>query len=303
MSSIIFPAGSEGINQALIDFDTNTIRAALIREAVSTNAIKPVTGATNASPPVLTVTGHGWSNGDFIMTGGIGGNTACNGLFRANNVTANTLELQVSLDGGATFVNATGNAAYTTGGWAMRVTGTQFVSDFTAAKVGTDQTLATKTTNVPLAGVADAADPTWTSVPNPGSAVVGILLFQFGTADADSRVICWYDGRVRVVCAATASTSATSIAVEPLQAGIASGASAVFSNGVTATLTAGASVGARTISVSALAAGIPAGHGADFVANPGANQALPITPNGGNITFAIDAGQMRLFSLRSYGLG
>lgn len=304
MSSILFPAGSEGILTSAIDFDTNTIRAALIREGVSTTAMKPITGASNATPIVITATAHGWANGDFVMISGVGGNLAANGLFRIANQAANTFELQTTLDNGNTWTNVVGSGAYTSGGYAVRLTTTQFVSDFTSAKVGTDQTLGTKTTNSPLAGVADAADPTWTAVANPGSAVVGVLVFQFGTNDADSRVIGWWDSKVRVVCAAAAANGATSLAVEPLQAPIASGAAATFTNGLAVTLSSGAAVGARSLSVTALGGtGVPAGHGADYLVNPGSNQQLPLTPNGGNITFAIDANQFRLFSLRGYGLG
>jgi hypothetical protein len=303
MSSVLFPASSESFQNAQINLASGTIRAALIREGVSTTAIKPVTGATNATPIVLTVTGHGWSANDFIVVNGVGGNGAANGLYRIANPAANTVELQTSLDGGQTYTNVVGSGAYTSGGWAMRVTGTTFLSDFTSAKVGTDQTLASKTTNVPLPGVADAADPTWSAVADPGSNVVGVLVFLFGSNDADSRVIGWQDGRVAVTTAAAAATSATSLAIEPLQFPLASGASAVFSNGVTATLTAPAARGARTLAVSALAAGIAAGHSAQFVGDQSPNQALPIRPNGGSITLAIDSGFLRLWNLRSYGLG
>ena len=304
MSSVIFASGSEAIGKATVDFDTSTQKAALIKTGTATTSLKLITAMTGAASPItVTSNSHGFANGDFVCVGGVLGNTAANGIFRVANQAANTFDLQVSLDGGATFSACTGNAAYTSGGYVVNLTAPSFVSSFTAAKVGTDQTLASKTTNSPLPGVMDAADPTWTAVADPGADVVGILLYQFGTADADSQVLAWYDGRVRVVCAATAAGAATSLAVEPLQAAIASGVTATFSNGVTATLSAGASVGARTLAVTALSAGIDAGNGADFIANPGSNQSLPIRPNGGNITFAVDAGQARLYSLRSYGLG
>jgi hypothetical protein len=69
-------------------------------------AVKTITGATNASPIVITSTAHGYSNGDFVHISGVAGNTAANGLFAIQNVAANTFEL----------VGSTGSGAYTSGG-------------------------------------------------------------------------------------------------------------------------------------------------------------------------------------------
>lgn len=54
-----------------------------------------ITGATQANPVVLTVTGHGYSNGDIVFVSGVSGMTQINDRwFFVNNVTANTFELQ-----------------------------------------------------------------------------------------------------------------------------------------------------------------------------------------------------------------
>lgn len=74
---------------------------------------KAITGATQANPCVLTVVGHGWSNGDEIHLDGIVGMTDLNGrTFTIANVTTDTVEL-VDED-------ATGYTAYASGGAAAR---------------------------------------------------------------------------------------------------------------------------------------------------------------------------------------
>jgi hypothetical protein len=78
-----------------------------------------ITGATNASPTVLTSAGHGLSNGDGIYIANVGGNTNCNGgPFVVNNVAANTF--QIASISGTTLTLINGNGAYTSGGsWSL----------------------------------------------------------------------------------------------------------------------------------------------------------------------------------------
>jgi len=65
-----------------------------------------ITGATNASPIVVTSTNHGLNTGTRGSISGVGGNTAANGDFSITKVNDNSF----SLDG------STGNGAYTSGG-------------------------------------------------------------------------------------------------------------------------------------------------------------------------------------------
>lgn len=65
-----------------------------------------ITGATNASPIVITSAGHGLNTGTRVKNASVGGNTAANGYFVVTRVDANTF----SLDG------STGNGSYTSGG-------------------------------------------------------------------------------------------------------------------------------------------------------------------------------------------
>lgn len=65
-----------------------------------------VTGATNASPIVVTSVGHGLTAGARVTVAGVGGNTAANGTFTVSAVTDDTF----------TLASSTGNGAYTSGG-------------------------------------------------------------------------------------------------------------------------------------------------------------------------------------------
>lgn len=71
-----------------------------------------ITGATNASPIVITSANHGVSTDQAVTVSGVGGNTNANGSFLATAIDANTFSLQGS----------TGNSAYTSGG-AWKTTG------------------------------------------------------------------------------------------------------------------------------------------------------------------------------------
>lgn len=65
-----------------------------------------ITGATNATPIVVTAAGHGFLADDPVAVEGVLGNTAADGDWLAANVTDDTLGLKGSV----------GNAAYTSGG-------------------------------------------------------------------------------------------------------------------------------------------------------------------------------------------
>jgi len=84
-----------------------------------TETAQNITGATQANPCVITITGHGYSNGDEVYITGVGGMAELNGRnFKVANVTANTFELQ-EMDG--TNLDATGYTAFTSGGTAAKI--------------------------------------------------------------------------------------------------------------------------------------------------------------------------------------
>jgi hypothetical protein len=76
-----------------------------------------ITGATNASPIVITSTSHGLSNGDLVGIASVGGNTAANGKIWtvAPLPTTNTFGLHGSV----------GNGAYTSGGTWYKIPNTR----------------------------------------------------------------------------------------------------------------------------------------------------------------------------------
>lgn len=79
---------------------------------MGTSAIT-ITGASSASPIVITAASHGFSDDDIVIVHDVGGNTAANGTFKITYIGANSF----SLDG------STYNAAYTSGGKVFAVTG------------------------------------------------------------------------------------------------------------------------------------------------------------------------------------
>jgi hypothetical protein len=62
---------------------------------------KTITGATNATPIVITAVAHGYSNGDVVLIEGVLTNTAANGTWTVANKTADTFELTGSVGNGA----------------------------------------------------------------------------------------------------------------------------------------------------------------------------------------------------------
>lgn len=65
-----------------------------------------ITGASNASPIVITCADHGLQAGQRVTVASVGGNTAANGTWTVANPATNTFELSGS----------SGNGAYTSGG-------------------------------------------------------------------------------------------------------------------------------------------------------------------------------------------
>lgn len=82
-------------------------------------AAKAITGATQANPVVVTVAGHGWSNGQDVEITAVAGMTELNGRrFRLSAVAANTFALQ---DQFGNNIDGTAFGAYASGGVAARV--------------------------------------------------------------------------------------------------------------------------------------------------------------------------------------
>ena len=73
-----------------------------------------ITGITKANPAVVTVTAHGFANGDKVYVTGVGGMTQVNNLeFTVAGVTANTFQLSG--------INSTAYTTFTSGGIAKKI--------------------------------------------------------------------------------------------------------------------------------------------------------------------------------------
>jgi hypothetical protein len=80
---------------------------------------KNITGVSQANPGVVTVTAHGFSNGNEVYIAGVGGMTSLNGKnYLVANALTNTFTL-TDLDGNA--INTSALPAYTSGGVVARV--------------------------------------------------------------------------------------------------------------------------------------------------------------------------------------
>ena len=284
MSGRMFDEGRFGFGDKLISWTTDNQKAALFDPTQVATWTREITNVTNANPAVYTSTAHGFSNGDVILNGGIGGNLSTNQLGRATAVTANTYQM-LTLEGAG--ISVAGSGAYTTGGWAVDLTQATFVADIIQGngRVGTDSGPLAGTTNV--GGVLSATNFVWTAVSQAyaGQLAWAVIFYDAsGGTDATNRLIAINDGKLQVVCNTTANGAATAVLVEPLIAGIPNGSTLWFSNGQSATLTAAANQGDRALTVSALSGAIPAGHQADVTATIAG---LPFTPNGGNINFTV----------------
>ncbi len=100
-----------------------------------TETAKNITAATAANPCVVTVTSHGYSNGDEVQVADVGGMTELNGRnFKVSNVATHTFELQTmdSVD-----LDASAYTAYTSGGTAAKVY--EIVTPYVTADLATLQ--------------------------------------------------------------------------------------------------------------------------------------------------------------------
>ncbi len=92
----------------------------VIKDGVlQTEATQAITAVTQASPAVITITGHGYSDGDEVTIADVVGMTEINGInVLVANSTANTFEIT---DLGGTNIDSTAFTAYTSGGTAAKV--------------------------------------------------------------------------------------------------------------------------------------------------------------------------------------
>jgi len=176
MANALYDKGREAFLLGDIDWVADNIKVVLIDLADYGVAISD---ATNASPIVITANSHGLSNGDRAMITAVGGNTAANGIWTVANAAANTFELSGS----------TGNGAYTSGGFVVKIGTHDFLDDvLAAARVATSANLASKTAT---AGVADAANVTFSAV--TGDPSEALVIYKDSGVEATSPLIAYID--------------------------------------------------------------------------------------------------------------
>ena len=109
--------------EVIDNFADSTAAPVISVEGIDDTGLKVITGATNATPIVITSVAHGLTTGNVVAIKNVLGNTAANGTWTVTVVDANTFSLQTSV----------GNGAYTSGGnwymtWSATLTGNNPVS-------------------------------------------------------------------------------------------------------------------------------------------------------------------------------
>lgn len=286
MSTRAFGVGIQNFVNKAINWGSDTISAMQIDLTQADTAVKAITGITNASPMVVTATAHGFSNGDIVVQQGVVGNLAANNTFKVASVTTNTYALQ-NLDGS----NSTGSAAYTSGGTALNLTLAATMSDINAGRVGTDQTLGSKTN---VGGLLNCAAITFTGVTGN---VNGLIIYFNGGTDATSIPLFFIDGKMMVTFASAKVATSTTVDVQKVAGPVASGVAGTTTAGVLVTTNASVAQFARSMTVLSLpTGGVSAGDTVDL-ATTGAG--LPFTGGGGSYTYTPDSAANKLFNLNA----
>lgn len=254
MSSRLFPRAKQRFANVEIDFDSDTIRFMPLDLTVADTAVKQITGATAATPGVITSASHGGANGDLACVSGIVGTTTLNQLAFLANVTTNTFTLK-SLDGN---LDVVGVGAYVSGGRMINLTQAITLDLINGGRIldggAVDITLSGCANTLGVLDATDAANTGITGTPH------ATIIYKFVTNDAGSFPILYQDGKVKMRVAADAASSATTLWCDPLPSAIPAGATIPLSNGVTATVPSGAAQGAVSLTVSALSGAVPANH-------------------------------------------
>ncbi|NWJ46464.1 MAG: hypothetical protein HXX08_11345 [Chloroflexi bacterium] len=279
MAQKLFVKGREGFGTGTVTTGSGTFKARLLTLATTANLVKAITACTGAASPITLTVGSttGWANGNYVLVRGITGNTCANGVWVIANLTGTTFDLQtVPRIGGAQLASTGNGAATVTNATVTNLSLSSASTDLSAAAGGsTDQTL----TSVGITnGIFTSANPSWASVA-ANTVIDAIAVFQSAPTD---RLVYITDGKIQVRVDAAASTSATTLFVEPLYAPIPNSSTIPLSNGVVATLTAGANAGDTSLTVSALSAGVAIGHTGDVAFT---NGGLPVTLGSQPTTF------------------
>jgi hypothetical protein len=279
----MFDKGRQNFASGDIDWDANTfcLMPVKLDGTLTDTAVKAISAITTATPPVVTSTAHGFTNGDIIVIPAAAGMLNAKGMFKVGGVTTNTFTL-LTLDG----QNVVGTGTFTGTACAINLTSPTFYADVDAAlctgapALGSASALGSKTN---VNGLVSAANVTGITLNDTCTAV---LLLQRVTNAADSRVVHFADGKTMVRVVADAASSATTLWVEPLEGAIPTGTVIQMTNGVAVTTNGAAAAGARSLTVTAISGAIAAGHHGDAQTT---NSGLPMTLSSGTFTHQFDS--------------
>lgn len=284
MSNRMFDKGRQNFASGDLDWDANTfVLIPLKLDGTLTDAaVKAISAITTATPPVVTSTAHGFTNGDIVVIRGAAGMLNANGTFKIGGVTTNTFTL-LTLEG----ANVVGTGTFSGTACVINLTAPTFYSDVDATICTGAPTLTTAaalTSKTNVNGLVGAANVSGITLNDTCHGV--IVVKNVSNTASSSNLVHFADGRTMVRVAADAATSATTLFVEPLEGAIASGTVIQMTNGVSVTLNGAAAAGARSITVTAISAAIAAGHHGDAQTT---NSGLPLTLSSGTFTHQFDS--------------
>ena len=177
MGNALYDKGRQKFLEGGISWNGDTIKALLVD--LDQYALA-VTAATNATPiEITTSANHNLATGDRVSVSGVVGNANANGVWIVTVVSATKFTLNGS----------SGSGAYTSGGYVVKLSRDEFLSDIPAlARVATSAALTSKTTTF---GVADADDATFASV--TGAQSEAIVIFKDTGSAGSSPLIAYLD--------------------------------------------------------------------------------------------------------------
>jgi hypothetical protein len=126
MPEALYVRGIDHLGRGEIDLEDDTLQVTLLDMDDYGLAVED---ASNDSPIEIEASGHGLTTGDVVLIGLVGGNTAANGVFVVSVIDSDTF----TLDG------SSGNGAYTSGGYIVKLSLDEFIDDVpSAARLATE---------------------------------------------------------------------------------------------------------------------------------------------------------------------
>ena len=168
-----------------LDWISQDYRAALVDLNTADGFGIAITDATNATPIVIT-TATAPATGAVVSIQGVSGNTNANGHFRVTNLTGTTFSIQdyvtdANVAGNGVFAGADPNF--------VQLDGAQNLDDIPGGARHAILTASIGSKAI-VAGAADSADWTWTTVPaDGGEDSDAVVVYEHTGVEATSRLL------------------------------------------------------------------------------------------------------------------